>query len=620
VIPISSIQSSPVALISFAYLVAAGVTAALLCRRWFYNLQASLRLAAALVLFLLVILAPMHFLGAFEIAGVISKITLSALLGAQFALLTGVAAAHVFIPPACARVPDTDRRQPGLPAYLLISTVILAGSYFVFACDQLSSFPSGSDDIIYHLPLALRFLQEGSFRISTGSWQTSMPANVETCMILFLGLGSSSLAAVVNWFSALLLGAVVYRLCIVLSGKRTVAGIVTVVVFSIPMVEYQTFTGYVDLFGTASFLAAILFFLERRAGTPLLLLSGIACGIAIGAKPVFIAYGAVYFAAAAVILCREKRPRLAEALIVAMLIPSAFWYYRSMAATGNPFYPLQLEVGGHVLLRGIPTSQITAQDYYLDFVRTKWEWFIYPWTEFKRIKGFLQLHYSQHAGVGAAFATFVPLGALYGIWSVIRRRRTGWNNYMILLALWGLMLPVWWVAFRSVPRFGLPLWILACALSAPLLEMLLTSVIFRVLLICSICATCAITTLEPAHRMLGSLKDRDFSRTRFYHYPALLDRLPAGSRVVNYTKAHENFVFAGAHLTNRIIPKFEAPAPLTREFLLRAKADYVAETFDPAEAASNPPLEGCTLVFDENRKVGDGSKSEHWRIWRVQLE
>jgi hypothetical protein len=110
-----------------------------------------------------------------------------------------------------------------------------------------------------------------------------------------------------------------------------------------------------------------------------------------------------------------------------------------------------------------------------------------------------------------------------------------------------------------------------------------------------------VASLRPVHAVLGRLASGDWSRAGYYGYPEVLDRLPPGSRVLNLAQTFNNFSFAGANLTNRVIPDFEAPASLTPEYLAEQEIDVVVERPD----APRPADPGAALLHE----------SERFRVW-----
>src|SRR5207302_643253 len=105
-----------------------------------------------------------------------------------------------------------------LPTYILVSMVVLASSYSLFALDVFTSFPSGSDALIYHLPLALRWLQDGSLSLpASGVWPLSLPGNAEIIMMVLLSSGMQSGIVLVNLIAVAMLILSAYSLAMWMS-------------------------------------------------------------------------------------------------------------------------------------------------------------------------------------------------------------------------------------------------------------------------------------------------------------------------------------------------------------------------------------------------------------------
>jgi hypothetical protein len=506
----------------------------------------------------------------------------------------------------------------------------------IFAVNIFSSFPTGPDSLVYHLPLALSWLQSGSLAIpASKEWQLSLPGNAEIGMMIFLATGRQVAVVLVNCIATTTLAIATYLLAKRMSpGSRLVAPTVTLLLLSIPIVEFQTFSAYVDLFGTAFLMAGFALLVYRggndqdpQPGTydVLVFLSALACGISIGTKPIYYLYGAVECMLALFWVYRDlsvDRTKLARAVlltVVGVLLPCAFWFCRAAEATRNPVFPMRVSVGNHVLFDGYMSSQITDPTFDENFVRSRTEWLIYPWTEWKRHTGYLLVPYGEGNGVGAAFASLVMVGVAFLAFCAFAQPKPD-SSYRKLLLVLVVSLLVWWFVMHRVPRFGLPILVLACVMSAPFIEVLQSSrrQAFAVLLVGSIGITCAISSFVPLHMLMGRMRTRKWGRAEFYGYPRTIDELPAGSRVLNYTKeGEENFALAGADLRNQVIPSFEVPSQITPEFLVQHKVDFLAETISGNDEVPAAPLRGAISLFSA-QAVDLGSESIHWRIWKVE--
>jgi hypothetical protein len=603
-------------------LVASGAAAYLLsrCLRW--GGDRSVRLLAWLVLWEALQILPVHVLAALQLSGVIARVDITKLAMFEGAVLL-VAAILARGRSAQSTAARGEREGGSLPMFIKVCIAVMAISYFVFAANILTGFPLGSDALIYHLPLATRWLQNGSLALpASGAWQFSMPGNAEIGMMVLLGSGTQGAVAIANWVPAAILALSTYLLCMRMSGSRTAAIAASLIVFSIPMVEAQAFSAYVDLLGTAGILASVTFALSVKGGAAspatLLFLSGLACGISIGTKPVYYLYAVFCSALIGRALweaSRAQKPKLwkwGSLVIVGLLLPSAFWFGRALQQTGNPVYPIQLRVGNRVVLRGYAPSQITEPEFELNFVHHPRQWVAYPWTEWKSLTGYLRVPYGEGDGLGGAFAAFVPLGILFFVVKCFRGAVP--RERLALLFGFLLLVGAWWLAMERVLRFGQVIWIFGCILAVPLIVLLEREYrrAFGTLLVVTIAATALISASVPLHLVAGRVRKHLWSRSDVYNYPKFLDQLPPGSTVVNATGGKDkNFALAGRQLNNRVIASFEAPP--TAESL--HGPEYVVETVPGVYPETSLVRPGAVLVDDE--WVSTGEEKVRWRVWKV---
>ena len=620
------------------YLVFSGASAWLILRGLEVSPLRTIRVLAGLVLWALLYLLPVHLLATLQIAGWIQRVDLKPLAYVEAAVLAA-AGIWSFLRRQGHPVPsqaEPAAGSPALPTYVVAGIILVAGTALIFAVRLLVSFPDDSDALVYHIPVAVHWLQEGSLRIPDSHvWEFSLPANTEIGMMLLLAAGAQRLLALVNVLAAAILALSAFLIAKKCHPSRAAALSATLIALSLPIVQFQAFSAYVDIFGAAFIVAGAALFLYRYEGVsdpasgglvslPILSLSALACGISIGSKHPYYFYGAVYFVVAAAILVRERRvhKRLATCLLVVVLgtlLPSAFWFGRAWQATGNPVYPQRVAIGSHVLLDGY--ASITPEDFEENFVRSRPEWLIYAWTEWKKNRGYLLIPYSTGSGLGAAFAAFVPLGIVFAFRSSFASAPKAWSVLKALTVLLVPLLICWWFALRRMPRFGLPLWVLACLLCTPLLAALGEGRfrrLFGAVFVLSLLSTSLIAGFVPAHAVLSALREHDYSRAKFYDYPRIIDSFPPGTRLVNDASSEYNFVLSGARLTNRVIPEFELPSTLSPPYLHKVHADLVVERLDAAQDAPPPPCSGLDLIHEEVVKVGDTGRRDRWRIWQVQ--
>ncbi len=91
---------------------------------------------------------------------------------------------------------------------------------------------------------------------------------------------------------------------------------------------------------------------------------------------------------------------------------------------------------------------------------------------------------------------------------------------------------------------------------------------------------------------------RQFSRWTFYHYPEMVDRLPAGSTIVNVGHRTRNYALSGVARQNRVVNYAEAISALEASL----------GTQKPDEAPETVPLSHSVLrQFGATHLVTEGS-------------
>ena len=602
-------------------------------RRLFWSLSFPLKALAVLVLFVFYHLVAIHIVAAAELTGFIDAITFPTITVIGALLLTMVFG-FARAPIAATQPVSKEKYQahnsavfPSLPvSYVSFVIIICVTSWAVFFINSIVSFAFGSDGLSYHLPLAVRWLQEQSLAIpESGQWRFSLPANSEIGMMMFLGAGVQRLAFAFNW-----LGFIIACISVYLLARRTTesihAAILGVALFAmVPIIQFQAVSTYVDLYGTSFILAGIAIFAYRnqpgkqfpksRWYLYALVIAGLAWGIAIGTKHVYYAYAAVCFAGAVAVIWLERNVQrlspvaLAAILATCMLLPSAFWLLRATAATGNPLYPIEVNVLGVTIFDGYNLDQITHRPDPL-FVQSMLKWLVSPWVEFTSHTR----SYGTSIGTGAAWAVIVPLGLLYAVVFIARNFSSAQAlTCAVLLVLLLVMLVLWWFALRRVSRFGLPMIPIACILAVPLFDFLIRMRpnALKILLILSFGTTAVLSTFIPAHQLMGRIRDNEWNRAAVFEMPALLDELPEGTVIWNAGAANsKNFGLAGERLTNRVLTRPWPGAQVALDFIQQGGVDFIVEMHpfccDELEEI------GARRVFEG--KVGP---THRWRVWAV---
>ncbi|MGH9366401.1 MAG: hypothetical protein ACRD3M_01845 [Thermoanaerobaculia bacterium] len=625
------------AVLSLTSVVLPILPTAFLSRLAFSGFSPAVRFLLQVVTYTLVVLLPVQCLAAMEIADLPARPSLQAIAVFQVVLASLCLLGWLTNRPRLASAAILSRPASRLRfSRLTISCIaVMALCYVVFALDSLTSYPHSWDGNVYHLPMAVRWLQESSLRVDSQSdWRLVLPATAQIPMMILLGSRLSSLvflAQILPLIGLAVAAAIVARR---LAVSREASVLAAIIVLSIPIVIHQTFSAYVDLFGSSFLMIALALFLSRghdadgtrqsmRRNAVLLLFAALSCGVALGTKVVFVFYAAAFAGTALVCLAARPKirfgasPLMAAALLgVGLLLPSAFWFIRTYGAKGNPFFPIGIRLGDQTILSGPLKPQKVVHSDHND-VKSLSGLATYPWTESRRGGG----RYSVDSGLGAPFATFVPLGLAVLSVIVVSRRYESVRVPSVLLfwlVLGGL---TWRFGMGSVLRFGLPLICLSCVLSSVLLEKLVHDQrpLVSLLLIGSFATTSAIAAFDPLRAMVGRVRRGTWTHRQFYALPDALENLPKGARVLNWTNDSTlNFPLAGEHLQNRVVNSFEAPSRLTAGFLRASGVDYVVERGPRRGDSDALSKMGAVLV---ERVAGatarEDARSAGWRVWKL---
>lgn len=245
------------------------------------------------------------------------------------------------------------RPEPAWPgAAELAFGVLLAAVLGLTFCLAVSPTVSWDADV-YHLTLPRLYLEHGGFRPVPMSVYSDWPLGTELLYAAAMIAGDYMLAKAFHFGFGLL---VLYALWTTVAAERSraVAGLAAALFLANEVVSFQLQRAYVDLAYAFFFLCGFVF-LHRALeedddggdGGPFLLLSGIACGLAAGAKVSGIVAAGVLGVAWLPRLARAaRRGRLGAALrpfLARFALPAVLlwipWLAKAAVYTGNPVYP-----------------------------------------------------------------------------------------------------------------------------------------------------------------------------------------------------------------------------------------------------------------------------------------
>lgn len=516
---------------------------------------------------------------------------------------------------------------------------VVAGTYAVFLVDALMRYPMGYDTLYYHLPVAVRWMQERQLNLVVGFNYLSHPENGMIVPFLLSFAKLELLFPLVHLPKAAVVGLVTFGLARCLRVGRRGATLAACVALSVPIVTFQSVSGYIDLYAAAAWLSALLALTwavrapdrSRREG--LLLLAGLSAGIALGSKTTFLVMVAMLALVAMGVewirsreSLHDRRRPLRNFLLFASasLACSGFWLVRGTVQAGNPIYPLGVRVGDVTVLPGL-----TADDVFPNRAMNEklGRWWGYPWRETKHSgSGY---PYSVNNGVGAAFTAFVPLGLLAAVFSLVRRKQgelrgppQSWLVIFTVMSLMGVLLLL--TVFREMLRFVLPLLLLCVPVSAVLIDRLVTRFPRRVfaIIVFALVVTGLIASAKPARALAARIHRSVWDRALYYGVPTEIDELPPGSRIVNMADPGYNYSLLGRNLTNTLI---EAglwqtklcPNGLTARALRENNVDYVfVQEPWPSDWPDNLPIDLICDSSNQPRRPGVPAS----RIYRVRPE
>ena len=306
------------------------------------------------------LLATAALLVAHLVPGALSLLTREAASAAALVLL-GAAFAVPRVPRlAPVTFPASPRPAVAIDRWLAAFGVLAFGIWIALvALKQLYAEPLGFDATSAYLPTAAHWIQEGSLWGITdwvpGFFFGATPGNGTVILLAALLPWDNDFAAHFAMYPFVALTALaIYALAREATAPPPAAALLGVMLTAAPVVVYPGLRdALLDPVLYSAFAAGLLFLLRhhRTDETSDLLLAGLALGIAFGAK--FYGFTAVPIVVTVWAIARfwslvpaATVARQAAILIAPVAVFGAFWVARNWVETGNPAYPVQVEVAG----------------------------------------------------------------------------------------------------------------------------------------------------------------------------------------------------------------------------------------------------------------------------------
>jgi hypothetical protein len=252
-------------------------------------------------------------------------------------------------------------------------TLVLWACFYLALISLLLPVKVVSDGPIYHLFFAARWWKEARLFLVPVPFGESaaayFPANGDLWFAwLFVVWGGDRLARIGQAPFLLLAAATTYAMARRLGARASASMLATAwFVTVIPLLLFS-FEANVDTIFIAGYLSGFYFLMlyaKNALGREALLFAGLALGLAWGTKPTATVFVPPLVILGLCFVVRRRsdwRDRLLDALLfaAATILPCAYWFGRNLWLTGNPLYPLHLEVLGRVWLRGWYDSRAMA--------------------------------------------------------------------------------------------------------------------------------------------------------------------------------------------------------------------------------------------------------------------
>ena len=242
---------------------------------------------------------------------------------------------------------------------LIACATLLIAYLAAHVIDKRFHPPLATDALVYHLPTAVQWIQTGKLGLfPTWYWNpaaTYSPATSSTFMAWFMApAGNDVFVRFVQGPPLLFIFMLVARLCREFGCSRTLAGLLALAAaMSRPYVS-EALIPKDDLFITAFFAAAVLSLAASNLRDPLgPWRAGLALGMVLACKYTVLLVCPLFLFMIDAPTRAGWRPRhwlIALAVGVPLFAP---WHVRNVMLTGNPLFPVDVKLFGHMVFSGL---------------------------------------------------------------------------------------------------------------------------------------------------------------------------------------------------------------------------------------------------------------------------
>jgi len=471
------------------------------------------------------------------------------------------------------------------PRLLVMSGVLLVGA--IALSTFIMGYPRGTESLAYHLPNGLTALQTGSLRIPDAAFYSALPANDSIWYAFLLTFLPERFVALGQLPFLPILVLAIYGIARKAGADARSAAIASIGILSIPVIMLHAILPESDVAGLTFLAIAIYFIVCAELPAARYVVAGLGVGLAFGFKSLYLQAGGLlalatiaepWWRPAGEGLARQRSQWLrgVGAFLAAATMMASFWVIRNYLQTGNPLYPIYIghlfDVLGWPPAKDVDYDEVRVAQFF--WVRSTWEWAIYPWIEWHYADA--GTYYKANAGMGAFFAAAVPVAWLFtaGQSLVLGQQRASDDQLKIrmLLLLGGtLLLIAWFVLGGRDPHYATAAWAFVLPLVGSTIAVVrgrARSLLEALLTICILWMFFSFLSQEIITFGDRIVYSRHFSRDKYYEYPAVVDGLPEGAVIVNLAQREANYPLVGSKHQNRVI-KFESAL---RTFGIDAKA------------------------------------------------
>jgi hypothetical protein len=352
--------------------------------------------------------------------------------------------------------PSLSREGAWIPSIAVVSSIVFGSFTLAVALTPTIS----ADGMRYHLPSAIYYAHSGWLLPVPGLTGSHLPQAVELLMTLVYGPGGLPAAQFVNPLFFLLSAPLVYSLTRACGFGRE-AGVLAVAMGAcVPFVHWSGSVVKVDFAVPLFQLASLECFLrgKRQMRVNWLLAGLLFLALSVGAKltaiygaiPLVLLHGYLFFRLVSEKV-RFKRFQISAFVVLALVI-APFWQYRAYLATHNPWYPFN----AGLLVKNIPALTEDRPGPVASYL-------LYPWIT--HFRGRMSFEGASDNPAGLFLILFAP------VWLLVRRRRSHSSERAYLF--FAAAIYIYWGYMWAFLRYGIPLFLVLCALTSGRLSHLL---------------------------------------------------------------------------------------------------------------------------------------------------